>query len=238
MSVSTRKVVWSECTVKEIPGGFSVFLDHRPLKTPAQADFTLPTSQLAEAVADEWRAQTDKIDPLSMPLTRLSNSAIDKIPLQFEETVDALAGYAETDMTCFRAASPEELVKRQAAAWDPPLEWLRATHGIVLVQSEGVIAADQPPKSLSAMRNWLAELGPFTLMGLHDLIGISGSIVLARAVHEGHLDPQSAWSASILDEMWNVELWGEDTEAARVRDVKCREFLAAHAFLTQLENKQ
>ena len=234
MASSVRNVVWKDTTIAAAADGFTVLLDNRPIRTPARDPFVVPTRALAEAVAEEWRAQDKQIDPQTMPLTRLSNSAIDKIPVQFDETVAALAAYAQTDMTCFRADAPERLVARQAKMWDPPLNWLRETHGIALIQTVGVVAVDQPGKSLDAMHHWLASVDAFTLMGLHDLIGISGSIVLARAVHEGQIKPEAAWEAAILDEMWNVEAWGEDAEAAAAREAKRREFMAAHAFLRLL----
>ena len=229
--MSTRKVVYTDVEVlAQSEGGHTVTLDGKPLRTPARAPFVVPTDSLGQAIAGEWRAQQEHIRPESMPMTRLANSAIDKIPVQFDETVEALSAYAETDMTCFRADGPERLVARQSALWDPPLTWLRQNHGIALIQTVGVIAVDQPERAIGAFRDWLAAQTPFGLMALHDLIGMSGSIVLARALTENALSAEAAWEAAILDEMWNIELWGEDEEAAETRNAKRAEFAAAYRF--------
>ena len=131
---------------------------------------------------------------------------------------------------CFRAQSPERLVERQTQTWDPPLTWLHQTHGLALIQTTGIAAVDQPPRTLQNFSAWLGAQSSFALMALHDLIGMSGSIVLARALVEGHMGAEQAWEASVLDEMWNIELWGEDDEAKAVRTHKQSEFLAAFRF--------
>lgn len=232
-----RKVFYQEVSVEPVEGGFGLALDGRAVKTPGKDALILPTEALAVAVAQEWRVQEDQIRPLTMPLTRLSNSAIGKIPEIREATVAALSGYAQTDLLCFRADGPQKLTERQSDIWDPQILWLKQTHGLVLYPTQGVVAVDQPGETLAAFTRWLDGQGPFALMALHDTIGLLGSIVLARAVSEAAITPQAAWDASVLDEMWNVELWGEDEEAAELRSAKRAEFLAADRFFRLLEGK-
>lgn len=234
--MTARKVLFSVAEPQEADGGATVTLDGRPLTTPSRSPFVVPTDSLAAAIAQEWQAQKDEIRPETMPLTRLANSAIDKIPAQFGETVTELASYAQTDMTCFRADSPQGLIDRQTASWDPALDWLKSAHGIRLIPTIGIAPVPQPQEGLDAFTSWLADQTPFALMGLHELIGLSGSIVLARAVAEGAMSPQEAWQASILEEMWNVEVWGEDEQAAQDRAAKQSAFEAGHKFF-QLQTR-
>lgn len=212
-------------------GGFAVLLDDRPLRTPAKATLVVPTMALAQAIAAEWQAQEGKVDPETMPLTRAANAAIDKVARQQAAVAAHLAEYGGTDLLCYRAALPPELAARQAAAWDPLLDWLAARHDAPLVAVQGVIHHPQPPESLRRLHGRVAALDPFTLTGFHDLVGLSGSLVLALAVIDGRLTPEAAWDASRLDEDWQEEQWGADEIATGAAAAKRAGFLAAARFV-------
>ena len=204
-----------------------VQLDGRPLKTPAKTTLAVPSADLAELVRAEWAAVETEVDPLALPYTRLCNAAIDKVVPQKAEIVGMLAEYGETDLICYRADSPEALIARQNAAWDPVLTWMRGTHGLRFHCVAGVMATEQPAESLEALRGWLGAQGPFGLMALHDLITISGSVLLARAVADGFLDADAGWAASRVDETFQEEQWGTDSLAQASARAKAEEFARA-----------
>lgn len=221
------KRFWSETSVEPADGGFSILLDGRPVRTPRKALFVLPTRALAEAVAAEWDAQEGEVRPETMPLTRSANSAIDKLSVQREEVADLLAAYGETDLLCYRAEGPEGLVARQAEAWDPLLDWAAEALGARLKPVTGLIPAPQDPAALDALAERARAFDPFALAAFHDLVTLSGSLVLALAVTEGRHDPETAWLLSRIDETWQAEMWGHDEEAAEHESLKKRAFLDA-----------
>jgi chaperone required for assembly of F1-ATPase len=221
---------WDEARAVPVDGGFAVHLDSRPVRTPLKAPLLLPTLALAEAVAAEWQAQDGKVDPTTMPCTRTANSAIDKVAPQFAEVAEMLAAYGETDLLCYRAEGPVNLVERQAKAWDPLLIWAREELGAPLVATAGVMHIDQPPTSLAVLRKQVYLLNPFQLSAFHDLVAVSGSLILGLAVIRKRLAAEAAWDCSRIDENWQAELWGKDDEAAEVASWKCVAFLQADRF--------
>lgn len=227
MSEWQAKRFWENASVEQAEGGYMVFLDGRKVKTPAKSALVLPTDALARAIAAEWDAQEDVIDASTMPVTRAANSAVDKIIPQRAAVVDMLAAYGDSDLLCYRAEGPQELVSRQSAAWDPLLTWARETHGAALICAEGVMHVDQPADSLARLRAPLDAANPFALAGLHDLIALSGSLVIALAVAEGARTPADGWRLSRIDEDWQIDQWGEDEEASALAAVKERDFHAA-----------
>lgn len=229
------KKFWETVSVVPENDGFSVLLDDKPLKTPAKVALTVPSRGLAQAIADEWSALDDKIDPTRLPFTKLCNAAIDNMSEKAGGVVEALTEYGETDLLCYRADSPAGLVERQSEAWDPLLSWLRDQHGLFLVQTSGILPVPQPEASIAAFRTWLAEMDNFELMSCHDLVMLSGSIVIARAVIEGHMAPELGWNTSIVDDIWQAEKWGEDEEALALRAVKARDFTTAARMMTLLK---
>jgi chaperone required for assembly of F1-ATPase len=230
VSVWAAKRFWTAASVVPVEGGFTVNLDARPVRTPLKSALVLPTPGLAEAVAAEWQAQVDKIDPEKMPFTRTANSAIDKVAAQMDEVAAMLAAYGDSDLLCYRAEAPPELVARQAAAWDPILDWAAETLGSPLSVTTGVVHVPQPPASLGRLHKRVRELTAFQLSAFHDLVALSGSLVLALAVTEGRLAAQTAWRLSRIDEDWQISLWGEDEEAAEVAAQKQAAFLQADRF--------
>lgn len=213
MSGWAAKRFWKEATVAEGEGGFAVLLDGRAVKTPAKAPLVLPTRAMAEAVAAEWQAQGEKIDPLSMPVTRSANAALDKVRAQHAEVAALIAAYGETDLLCYRAEAPEALVARQAAGWDQWLDWAAARYGARLTVTKGVVPVPQPEAALAALAARVAACDAWELAALHDLVGITGSLVLGLAVAEGQLDAEAAWALSRIDDDWQIEQWGDDEEA-------------------------
>jgi chaperone required for assembly of F1-ATPase len=221
---------WTAASVVPATGGFTVQLDGKPVRTPLKAPLILPTEALAQAVAAEWQAVAGKVDPEVMPFTRTANSAIDKVAPQAAEVAAMLASYGGSDLLCYRAEGPEALAARQAQAWDPLLDWADATFGAPLVTTAGVMPVEQSPASLAALSRQVETLSPFQLCAFHDLVAISGSLVLALAVIRQRLTAQAAWALSRLDEDWQIALWGEDEEATAVALRKQADFLQADRF--------
>ena len=227
MSDWKAKRFWKEATPVEQGAGWSVTLDGRPVKTPAKTPLVVPTRVLAQAIAAEWDAQEGVIDPLSMPVTRAANAAIDKVAPMRAEVIEELAGYGGTDLLCYRATEPEALMALQSEAWDPWLAWSAAALDAPLVTIGGVMHAPQPPESLARLRTCVAAHDDFELAGLHDLVALSGSLVLALAVARGKLDPSEAWRLSRVDEDWQISQWGADDDATAMAEAKSASFLNA-----------
>ena len=213
-----------------VDGGYAVRLDGRPVKTPAKTPLVVPTEAMAQAIAVEWDAQHGKVRPETMPVTRAANAALDKVTPQFDEVVGLLAAYGGTDLLCYRAAGPMELVARQAAEWDPLLDWSAHVLDAPLRATVGVIPVDQPAPSLARLTARVAGLTVFELTGFHDLVALSGSLVLALAVTDGRLTAAQAWQLSRLDEHWQAELWGRDDDAEAAEAVRLTGFLQAERF--------
>ncbi len=226
----TAKRFWTDVSVAADSGGFAVMLDARRVMTPGKQPLIVPTRAMADAVAAEWAAQDGEIKPLTMPVTRAVNSAIERVRPQKAEVAAMLAAYAETDLTCHRAGTPVELAARQAQAWDPILDWAAQAHGARLVVTVGVLPVDQPQDSLGALAAHVAALDEFRLTALHDLVTLSGSLLIGLATADRHLDPDSAWALSRIDETWQIEQWGHDEDAAEVADLKRAQFLQADLF--------
>ncbi|MBL4766957.1 MAG: ATPase [Rhodobacteraceae bacterium] len=210
--------------------GFGIALDSRAVKTPSKAPLLLPTQAMADAVAAEWEAQGNKIDPATMPMTRSANAAIDKVTHQHGEVADMLAAYGDSDLLCYRADAPEELVARQSAQWDPILDWAATNLGVRLHPRTGVIHQAQDGKTLNALTKMVHDMSPYQLAGFHDLVSMSGSLILGFAVTLQWKDPETVWVLSRLDEIWQLEKWGQDDEADAMSDVKRLAFLHAARF--------
>ncbi|WP_417808559.1 ATP12 family chaperone protein [Thioclava sp.] len=227
MSEWAAKRFWKEATVDAGKQDFGVMLDGRPLRTPAKAELRVPTLAMAQAIAAEWDAQEGAIRPETMPVTRSANAAIDKVAVQFDEVVGLLAEYGGTDLLCYRADGPEELITRQAQAWDALLNWAEGEYGARLAVTSGVIPVDQDAAALARLRAELAALNPFALAAMHDLISLTGSLVLGLAVARGRLDAQQAWDLSRIDEDWQSEQWGADEDADDLASLKNEALLQA-----------
>lgn len=230
MSEWKQKRFWTEVRVEQQGDGFAVLLDGRGVKTPAKTSLIVPSEALAQAIAKEWDAQDDKIVPETMPMTRSANAALDKVTPQFNEVASLLAAYGETDLLCYRAASPSELIERQAKAWDPILDWAAEKFEARLNIGQGVMYVEQDPHAIDALTKQVISMTPFELTGFHDLVGMSGSLVLALSVIHGVTAVGDAWELSRLDETWQIEQWGNDEEASKISAQKCISFEHAYAF--------
>lgn len=230
MSDWQPKRFWKQARAEACDGGFTVTLDGRPVRTPAKAPLALPTRTMAEAVALEWDAQEKTVDPRTMPVTRGANAAIDKVATQRAEVLALLAEYGDSDLLCYRAAGPDELIAQQAAAWDPMLDWAAEALGARLLVGQGVMHVPQPPEALEELTAALSAFDNFALAAVHDLVSLSGSLVLALAVTEDVATVEQAWTTSRIDEHWQIAQWGEDEEAAAAEQLKRLAFCDAARF--------
>ncbi len=228
-----RKKFYTSAGVAEGPDGFGVTLDGKQVRTPGKNLLAAPTRDLAEAIAAEWDAQGENIDPMSMPLTRLANSVIDGVAGNVQAVADDAAKYLETDLLYYRAGFPEALVARQAEHWDPVLRWAADTLGAHFILGEGVVHVCQPETAVAAARGVLpSEAWP--VGAFHLVTTMTGSALLALALKNGVLDDAQVWAAAHVDEDWNSEKWGADEEVAARRASKFRDFEAAVRVLKTL----
>lgn len=234
MNPSLKKRFWETVTVEVLDQGFGVALDGRRIKTPAKADLAVPVRAAADLIAAEWDAQDGKVDPETMPATRWANAAIDKVAPQRAEVLALLAAYGESDLLCYRAESPVELLTLQEQAWDPVLDWAKTALNAPLNTTCGVLPVDQPNQSVANLRSALERYDSFQIAAIHDLISISGSLVLPLALCDGALDVDHAWKITRIDEDWQAKLWGRDDEAEETARAKRASFSFAHQMLCLL----
>lgn len=212
----------------------AILLDRRPVRTPARAPLLLPSPALADAIAEEWRSQREEIDPRSMPLTGLANAAIDRVAPDPATFARPLAAYAETDLLCYRAEAPAELVARQTETWDPLLDWARTRYDVHFTVTSGVIHAPQPAATTARLGEALLARDAFALAAMSPLVTIGGSLVAALALAEGEIGAERAFDVTHLDELWQAERWGEDQLALEARAARRRDFMAAAQLLALL----
>jgi chaperone required for assembly of F1-ATPase len=213
---------------------FRVLVDGKPIRTPAKRELAVPARALAEAVAGEWEAQGERVDPATMPLTRLVNTALDGVAGREAEVRAEIAKYAASDLLCYRAEGPTELVRRQAEAWDPVLAWARAALGAKLVTGVGILPVAQPEATAKAIGRALAGLDVFGLAAYLVMTTLTGSAMLALAHAGGRLAAEEAWAAAHIDEDWQIGRWGEDAEARARRQRRWTEMQAASRLLALL----
>ena len=226
--------VYREVRVAPSGDGWSILLDARSLQTPARAPLLLPRRALAEAVAAEWDAQTEKVVPATMPLMRFVATAIDRTTVQRGAVIDEIVGYAETDLVCYRAERPPELVARQAAVWQPLVDWITLRFDAPLLVTAGVVPKAQPAAAIGAIRAAVSPFDPFWLTALYSATTACGSIAIGLALAEQRLGAEGAWQASQLDETFQIEQWGEDPEAALRRADLKRDIEATADFMELL----
>jgi chaperone required for assembly of F1-ATPase len=224
---------YSEVSVSE-RAPFHILLDGRQIKTPKKRALALPTQSLAAAIADEWRAHADLIDPGRMPLTRFANTAIDAVADTLDAVADDIAAYAGSDLVCYRAETPEKLVELQAEHWDPIVAWVNETLQTEFRVVFGIVHVAQPPAAIAAYENALAPLDAMRLTGLHVLTTLTGSALITLAQDLGWLSADAAWKAAHVDEDYQIANWGEDSEAIARRRGRRVEFDAAVRFLSLL----
>jgi chaperone required for assembly of F1-ATPase len=215
-------------------GGYEILLDGRSVKTPARGRLIVPSERLGQAIADEWNAQGETVVPRSMPLTGLANAAIDRVAPDPEAFARNLAVFGESDLLCYRADQPQGLVARQSEQWDPLLAWARRRYDVDFEVVTGIMHRPQPERTLAQLAKAVAARGPFELAALSPLVTVSGSIVIALALSEAATALDTAWSASTLDEAWQLEQWGSDAEAEAALDARRLDFEAGYRLLQLL----
>jgi chaperone required for assembly of F1-ATPase len=230
--MTLRRRFYKDVTVT---AGLGIALDGRPIKTPMKALLQLPNGALAEAVAAEWREQGAEINPAAMPLTRLANTAIDRVSQERARIEDEASAYANSDLVCYRAESPPDLVALQAAAWDPVVDWARTALDAPFTVTSGVIHQPQPAAALTAFAAAVAPLSDFELAGFHTVMTLTGSALIAMMLARLSITPEEAWRIAHVDEDYQAELWGEDEEARARRAARREEFMASCRFLTLAE---
>lgn len=229
------KRFWKEVTVEHEGDGWGIRLNGRPVKTPARAALVVPTSALAEAIADEWRSVEEKIDPRAMPLTGLANAAIDRVAPAKGTFAEGIGRYAEADLACYRAEGPRGLIERQEQSWDALLGWARRRYDVDFATTSGLMHVAQPPATVEQLSHAVAALDAFRLAGLSPLVTIGGSLLAALAVLEKALSPEQAWDAVTVDDRWQLEQWGSDAEAEAALENRRGDFFAAARFLELLD---
>jgi len=230
------KRFYTTVAISETPDGFAITLDGRPVKTPTRNALAAPHRALAEAIAAEWQAQQELIDPTTMPLTRLANSVIDGVAGRIDEVTDDIAKYFGSDLLFYRAGHPDELIAREAQHWDPVLFWAADEFGAHFILAEGIIHVGQPDSAIAAARGALPQ-DPWSVGALHVVTTITGSALLALALVKGRLDPDQVWAAAHVDEDWNIERWGLDEEVAARRAAREVEFRAAAQVLAAVSSQ-
>jgi chaperone required for assembly of F1-ATPase len=228
------KRVYKSVATRVGDGGWGVALDGKPLRTPTKRDLLVPSERLAAAIAAEWDAQDPEIRPETMPLTRLAATAIDRTAEKRAEIVAEIAAYAGTDLLCYRAAHPPALATRQEATWQPLLDWAAGRYDAGLAVTAGVLPLTQSTASLKAYANAIAALDEFRLTAIQAATAACGSLVIALALFEGKIDADAAFAASQLDETFQIEAWGEDTEATQRRALLAEDIASAARFLELL----
>ncbi len=227
MSEWKAKRFWKAASVVEVEGGFTIELDGRGVKTPAKQAMRVPTHAMASAIATEWDAQVDVINPNTMPVTKTANAAIDKVTVQHGEVAEMLAAYGDSDLLCYRAEAPEELIERQNEQWNPMLDWAAEKLNARLHPRTGVIHAPQASAAVEALSIRTHALDSYELAAFHDLVSLSGSLVLGFAAALGARPADELWTISRLDELWQEEQWGKDDDATALAQIKRDAFLHA-----------
>lgn len=230
MSEWAAKRFWNAAEVVEAGGGFGVRLDGRAVRTPAKAELVVPTQALAREIAAEWDAQEGEIVPATMPLTRATNAAIDRVAREQAAVAAMLAEYGSSDLLCYRAESPAELVARQAEAWDPLLDWAESVFSARLRTTSGVMHVTQDAAALERLHAEVRLLDIWALTAFHDLVCLSGSLVVGLAALRDQAPLEALWRASRIDESWQQEQWGSDEEAEAVARKKECDFFNAKRF--------
>jgi chaperone required for assembly of F1-ATPase len=224
--VPKRKRFYKEVGVAETDNGFAVTLDGKPIKTPSGRTVTVPVRAIAEAIAKEWSAQADTIDPLTMPLTRFANSVVESVVERVAPVRDDIAKYFHSDLLFYRAGHPQALVEKEAQHWDPVLFWAADALGAHFILGEGIMHVRQPDTAVEAARRALPD-DPWSVAAVHVVTTLTGSALLALALTHGARDPDQVWDAAHVDEDWNRDQWGVDEEVAARRAAREVDFRAA-----------
>lgn len=236
MKTPLPKRFYKEVSIVPVEAGFAVQLDGRPVRTPGKALLALPTEAAAALVADEFAEQGETINPVTMPVMRLVNTAIDGVASDPQAVLEDILRFASSDLLCYRADAPQGLVERQNEQWDPVIDWARASLGVRFNLAEGIIHVEQPRETIAVLGSHLAQRAqPLRLAAIHVMTSLTGSALLALAVDFGELDGEEAWAAGHVDEDWQIAQWGQDAEAVARRTARKRDMMAAVSLLEALQ---
>lgn len=224
------KRLYVEVQIVQTPHGFAVALDDRPIKTPGRWPLVLPTRALAEGIAGEWREQGTSVRPETMPLMQLAATVLDHLATHRADVEAATLRFAETDLVCYRAEAPPELVRLQRAHWEPLLDWLMEVYGVRLAVTAGILPISQPPEAIQALGAILRGMDDWRLGAFQAATAAGGSFVIGLALMDGRIDAEQAFGAAELDEIYGIGNWGEDAEAARRRATAAADLAAARRF--------
>jgi chaperone required for assembly of F1-ATPase len=208
---------YEEVAAVDDEGGWRIELDGRPVRTPGSVLLKLPTEAIAAEIVREWQEQGDKVEPASMPLTRLANTALDRTAQLRTNVVDQIAAYGKSDLLCYRAGDPPDLVALQDKVWQPLLDWMSQRHGAALITTIGVAPVEQDPASMRVLFDLVSAFDNFSLTGLHSTTSIIGSLVVALALAAGEISVDDAWRAAVLEEVYQADNWGDDPGTVRLR---------------------
>lgn len=225
------KRFFKKVSIDACDGGYRTLLDGRSLKTPAKAELVVPVEGLAKAIAKEWDAQEDEIEPAAMPITRLATTALDRMPDLRSAAVQEITDYTGTDLLCYRAPKPDDLVCRQHETWQPSLDWMERTFGVAFEVTGSLLPTPQPQETIDGVRKLVETVEDWPLVGLHGATTSLGSVVLALALWCGEIDAAFATDASLLDELFEIEQWGQERDASRRHDVLRRDVQGIALFL-------
>jgi chaperone required for assembly of F1-ATPase len=234
------KRFYKEAATEACDEGFRLLLDGKPMRTPAKSILTVPTAPLAEAIAGEWRGVPDngEINAAHLPLTRLAATGLDRVVSRRDEVIADTAKYAGSDLLCYRASTPESLVKLQHAAWQPLLDWAAERYGAHFIVIEGITFVDQPEEAKTRLKDAVSAYSDLALSALYNLTHTSGSVVMALAVAEGRLTAEGAFAAAQVEELYQIERWGDDPHAKKQREGVQKDVEACAKFLALLGNKK
>ena len=234
MTIDVNRRFYREAAAVAVPGGWGIALDGKRVRTPAKNPLALESRALAEAIAAEWNAQEAKVKPHTMPLMQLASTAIDRVAPDRARIAAETAAYAGTDLVCYRAEGPGELVERQAEAWDPLIDWARERFDVSLTTAIGVMAVQQSDATLAVLHQAVEAQDDLRLTALSVATAAAGSLVIGLALLEGRLTPEAAAASAQLDELFQAERWGIDREAETRRAGQAADLACTRRFLDLL----
>lgn len=221
--------------IAECESGFRITLDGRAVKTQLGGAQIVPSRALAQLLASEWNAQGEELDPHSFPFRDLADYAIDIAGAQQGDTIANLLKYAGTDTLCYRAEEGDALFRRQQEMWEPLVAEAEAKLGVQFRRISGIIHAPQPEEALQAVEAYLRGLNAFTLSALYTASSLAASLIIGLAAIAPDADAVELWNAANLEEDWQAELWGKDSEALELRARRLESFTKACEFAAALK---
>jgi len=231
-----RKRFYQTVSIGKTNNGYYILLDGKPIKTPSGKQLITPTKDVGVLLAAEWDAQDGVIDPQTMPTTRLINTSIDGVANDLQPVKDDIVKFSGSDLVCYRADSPAELVAKQKEHWDPLIDWVEQAFGARFIVQTGIIHVLQPTESIDRFAGQIDRINcPVALSALHTVTSITGSALIALAIYQGEIEADAGWKAAHVDEDWQISQWGEDSEAANLRASRAREFNAAIILMDALK---